>query len=322
MNNKIKAYVIVLALLASSCSLWESGEEEEPPSIPGKLVFAALDDSQHYQLYTSLTNGTKLKKLTNFKNDDAFNPSWSNDGKQIAFSTTLNATTSGPSLYLMNSDGSNLRPLKKRPNTDVPTAGNNPAWSPDDSKIAFDFCDNCERGGNNYDIYVYDFNSTQIVQLFGEGFSDSNPKWLNNNIFYFITDRDYYLSDSLRNQEEVYAIDITENLISRITDTGKIGSFTFNKNNNSILIRPEHGSDNWYFLDITTNDSTFFEFPVRIPNLFTSAVKWSGNGKWLLLRVGNGQGSALFKFYNFETEVIYEINDKPLNYRGIDWFDN
>src|SRR5690554_2875754 len=195
----MKIYTLLIFILVSGCNLWETVEEEEIPTIPGKLVFSALDENNNYQIYTSLTNGTKLKKLTNFKNDAGFQPSWSNDGKRIAFSTTLNATTSGSSLYLMNADGSNLRPLKERLNTDVPTAGNNPVWSPDDSKIAFDFCNNCEGGGNNYDIYVYDFKTDSIEKVTKHTLDDTYPSWgIDSKKLYFSSGRDYYYEDTLR----------------------------------------------------------------------------------------------------------------------------
>lgn len=321
MKVHVLSLLCITITFMGGCGLLGDGEKEPAPAIPGKLVFSALDENDQYQIYTSLTNGTKLKQLTSFKNDAALSPSWSNDGTQIAFTTTLNATTAGTSLYVMNADGSNKRPLKERPNTHIVTPGNNPAWSPDDSKIAFDACSNCESGGNNFDIYVYDFKTDSIKKITEILGRDMNPIWINKEDFYFITDRDYYSIDSLRTHEDVYETGTSGNNVSRVTDTGKIGSLTANKIINSVLIRPERGDDDWYFLENITKDSTFFPFPNEIPRLFTSAVKWSDNGEWLLLRIGQAQGEgAFFVFYNIKTRAILEYNEEPFNDGGIDWF--
>ena len=68
-------------------------------------------------------------------------PAWSPDGKKIAFASER---TGNPDIWVMDSDGGNLRQLTTHTALDAA-----PAWSPDGKKIAFD----SERTGN-WDIWV------------------------------------------------------------------------------------------------------------------------------------------------------------------------
>ncbi len=217
----IKKLIFIL-LFFGGCDLFTNEKDEPTPEIPGKLVFSAPDDNGRYQIYTSLTNGTKRKQLTSSGAEDAefFNPSWSNDGTQIALTSTLNNTSEGLSLYLMNADGSNLRPLKEQPNTDVVTLGNNPTWSPDDSKIAFDFCINCELGGRNYELLIYDFDTDAITQLTDTLSEDDNPIWspINSEIA-FSSDR----ANKNSNVSDIYTLNLQNMEVQRLTNTDNSG---------------------------------------------------------------------------------------------------
>ena len=86
------------------------------------------------------------------------------------------------------------------------------------------------------------------------------------------------------------------------------------------MIRPESGDEDWYFLDISTSDSTFFEFPSNISRTFTSAVTWSKNGEWILFKVGGLRAGRLFTFYNTETKVTLQFNSEPFKDAGMDWY--
>jgi len=97
-----------------------------------KIVFASDRDGTS-RIYVANVDGTGLVKLTNAAAGD-LSPRWSPDGKQIAFSRT-------GSLYIMDSDGSNVRQI-----TDAqPEAGAAPCkagaflggWSPDGTQLTF-----------------------------------------------------------------------------------------------------------------------------------------------------------------------------------------
>jgi TolB protein len=93
------------------------------------------------------------------------NPTWSPDGKQIAFVSDRNGK---PQIYVMNSDGSNQRllPLPGTYNT-------SPDWSPDGGKIAYQ-----SRGDKAYfSIWVYDVSTGEASPITKGPWNDESPSW-------------------------------------------------------------------------------------------------------------------------------------------------
>ena len=78
-------------------------------------------------------DGSDVRRLTDtfFKIAD---PTWSPDGKQIAFMMDLeiDAKSRGFDVFVMNADGSRQRNLTEHPQLDA-----SPSWSPDGKQIAF-----------------------------------------------------------------------------------------------------------------------------------------------------------------------------------------
>jgi Tol biopolymer transport system component len=91
-------------------------------------------------------------------------PSWSPDGKKIAFTTNRNGHSD---IYVMNADGSNQTRLTKNPARDVL-----PSWSPDCTKIAFA----SDRDGN-FEIYIMNADGSNQTRLTNNPVEDSSPSW-------------------------------------------------------------------------------------------------------------------------------------------------
>src|SRR5438093_272252 len=89
----------------------------------GRLAFSAEGD-----VYAVDADGTGLTRLTTDPADD-FDPTWSPDGRQIAFRTTRDGNDE---IYVMDADGSHQRNLTNDPADDW-----SPAWSPDGTRIAY-----------------------------------------------------------------------------------------------------------------------------------------------------------------------------------------
>jgi Tol biopolymer transport system component len=146
----------VLALIGLFALAGTAGANATVPGTNGKIAFASNRDYTAtsnpcpdnndsapdcgFEIYTMNPDGTGVTRLTNnlFKDDK---PSWSPDGKQIAFESRRDcATTSIPdnsncfsNIYVMDADGNNVRQL-----TSLPDSATHPTWSPDGSQIAFE----------------------------------------------------------------------------------------------------------------------------------------------------------------------------------------
>ena len=88
-------------------------------------AFALTSPSRNPELWVMDADGSNAKRLT----DHAMDPSWSPDGRQIAFASHRDGMFQ---IYAINSDGSNVRRLSKHNAED-----SNPAWAPDGGAIAY-----------------------------------------------------------------------------------------------------------------------------------------------------------------------------------------
>ena len=112
------------------------------------------------------SDGSKQVKLTNHLGDK--NPSWSPDGKKIAFERE--APCYNFEIYVMNAaDGSGQTRLTNNANDDY-----DPSWSPDGKKIAF----SSDREGNYGDICNECSDGSSPTRLTNNAAThDWNPSW-------------------------------------------------------------------------------------------------------------------------------------------------
>lgn len=102
-------------------------------STPGKNGRIAFEERG--AIYTVLPNGSGVKRITTGTDDHA--PSWSPDGKTIAFERAGD-------LWLMRADGTHLSRLTSGPGYDT-----EPDWSPDGAKIVFVRSDDASISGRS-----------------------------------------------------------------------------------------------------------------------------------------------------------------------------
>ena len=118
--------LVALALLAAACGGGGGPAASRGPG--GRIAFVSFRDGQQEIYLLDLDAGVEAVNLTDEPGPD-IDPDWSPDGKRIAFASQRLGNLY---LFVMNSDGSEVRQLTEGPGGDL-----GPRWSPDGKRIAF-----------------------------------------------------------------------------------------------------------------------------------------------------------------------------------------
>ena len=130
------------------------------------ILFLSTRDETYPQIFKMRPDGSKVQQLTTLSNSNIINPTWSPNGKKIAFRNSLDPSESvndqtpgSSSIFSMDPDGKNITQLVNEFDYICPLC-DTIVWSPDSQKIAFP-ATTVENSG----IFSVDIDDKEIDQV-------------------------------------------------------------------------------------------------------------------------------------------------------------
>jgi WD40 repeat protein/HYR domain-containing protein len=149
------------AATAPQVPLGPAAQAVSASNVPSRITFSACGPCS--DIFVVGADGTGRTRLTSHFD---FEPSFSADGRQIAFSRWVAGERNLANIFVMAADGSGLTELEG------PAFDAEPSWSPDGRQIAFVSM----RDGNN-EIYVMNADGSAQTRLTNDPAPDATPSW-------------------------------------------------------------------------------------------------------------------------------------------------
>lgn len=226
-------------------------------SVTQQLAYMVdVDGHDNYSIWISSSNGESAKRITP-KSTEALYPSWSPDGRRLAFTARLSGVWE---MFVIDVDGTNLTRLTQHTEQNIRSRwGGFSSWSPDGAMIYY----HAQLAGT-YGIYriVLDSRAVERVTWLPEG--ARNPSWSPSGQWLaFLAP-----TDNMRGLYITRANGTDRRLVASGTFTG---TPTWSPDETAIALTITEPSYNVGHVDLTsgavrfvTNSRTFAGFPVWI----------------------------------------------------------
>ena len=184
--------------------------------VQARIAFVS-SRSGNAEIYVMDADGGNQRRLTNHPDRD-FSPSWSPDGKWIAFVSNRDGHVNirgrlTYEIYVMDANGENQQNLTNDPSND-----RSPSWSPDGKRIVFSSDRDNDRD-HNIEIYVMDADGENQERLTNNLTEDQYPSWSpDGKRIAFSARRDGHFKNELGITYEIYVMDADGGNGQRLTE--------------------------------------------------------------------------------------------------------
>lgn len=203
-------------------------------------------------------------------NEPIMSPSWSPDGKKIAYVSFENKR---PRVYV-----SDLASGKRKMMTSFPGINGAPAWSPDSKQLALALSE-----GLNPNLYLLEVASGVLTQLTNDSAINTEPKWApDGHSLLFTSDRG--------GTPQIYRLALPSKAISRVTFDGRYNTTaSFSPDGKNLVFL--HRTDNGF--NIATRNVDRDALTVLTHNGFEESPSFAPNGRMIVYATQYGGRGVL-----------------------------
>jgi len=235
----VQARLVLAVSAAASAAVLLAGAGPAGAAFPGEngqIAFVSDRDGDN-EIFVMNADGSAQTQITTNVDGD-FQPAWSPDGTEVAFTSDRTLPSFNLQVFVMNADGSSQTNLSQSVVDD-----GSAAWSPDGSKIAF----RTFRDGS-IEVFVMNADGSSQTNLTQSPSSDETPAWSpDGSKIAFISDRDGNFEVYVMNADGSGQTNLSQNPASDGTpawspDGSKIAFFSDRDGDAEIFVMNADGS--------------------------------------------------------------------------------